>query len=396
MTDSVLTHDHKKATTTRVDDAHGVLSTAPAQDENWLAMAGRDPQAGAAQMDRQTSELIQYVQQQNDEIDSRQSELNAKLAQLDHELRTARLLSTQREGADLLPDMESLGSGGDQLASSTPSPTSTARSEQAKGPSLKEFEEVERLVAGRSPESNVKADKVHQSGQRFARSAASIHGGIEGARAAVESHKAMPESDRRHRLEDLDAGSDIQAMATSLDAGALESEKRLLSERKIELDRRRSVLQRMQDEAQALHREALEMRLVTEQVWAELSDKVPSDHLNELLGSLRSRLDDHYATMNNTLQERRDDLIALKQHLQEKQLELRGQSQKLQEWVESRHDEIKGLAAQLDAREMLLDRREHRLQEEFSKWEAQRSGYQQQLQDLMRKVNLAGLNESGV
>ena len=396
MTDSVLTHDQKKATTTRVDDAHGQLSAAPAQDENWLAMAGRDPQAGAAQMDRQTSELIQYVQQQNDEIDSRQSELNAKLAQLDHELRTARLMSMQREGADLLADMERRDSGGDQLASSAPSPTSTVQHEHTKAPSLKEFDEVDRLVAGISPELNLKTHAADRSGEGFARATTPMHDGTEGRRATAESREALRESGRRNRVEDLDAGSDIHAMANSLDAGALESEKRLLAERKIELDRRKSVLQRMQDETQALHREALEMRLVTEQVWAELSDQVPSDHLNELLNSLRSRLDDHYATMNNTVQERRDEVIALKQHLQEKQLELRGQSQKLQEWVESRHDEIKGLAAQLDAREMLLDRREHRLQEEFSKWEAQRSGYKQQLQDLMRKLNLAGLNESGV
>ena len=65
----------------------------------------------------------------------------------------------------------------------------------------------------------------------------------------------------------------------------------------------------------------------------------------------------------------------------------------VQEWVESRHDDVKSYAAQLDAREILLNRREHRLQEEFAKWDAQQREYKQQLNGLLRKVSLAGLND---
>ncbi len=100
--------------------------------------------------------------------------------------------------------------------------------------------------------------------------------------------------------------------------------------------------------------------------------------------------------MHQTLADRKADLITLRSRMHEKQQELREQSRKLQEWVESRHDVVKSHAAQLDAREILLNRREHRLQDEFSKWEAQQREYKQQLNGLLRKISLAGLSDHGV
>jgi chromosome segregation ATPase len=208
-----------------------------------------------------------------------------------------------------------------------------------------------------------------------------------------ESVDRFPSVLTSNNLSRVDSGADIQAMASSLDASEMESERRLLAERKIELDRRKSVLQRMQDETQALHREALEMRLTTEQLWIELSEKAPADHVNELLASLRGRLDEHYTAQQKTIGDRKSELVDLKQLIEAKQEDIREQSSKLQEWVESRHDEIKSFAAEVDAREMLLDHREHRMREEFAKWEAQRGSYQQQLQGLLQKLNLSGIGE---
>ena len=221
----------------------------------------------------------------------------------------------------------------------------------------------------------------------------------DGAKPPAETNESsrridsFPEMLNSSHLSRLDSGVDIQAMASSLDASELESERRLLAERKIELDRRKAVLQRMQDDTQALHREALEMRLVTEQLWIEISEKAPADHVTELLGTLRGRLDEEYKAQQQVVDDRKDELVELKDLIEGKQEDLRDQSRKLQEWVESRHDDIKSYAAQVDAREMLLDRREHRMQEEFSKWEATRNAYQQQLQSVLAKLNLNGLGE---
>ncbi len=106
MSESAITNPtstHSEMTSTRIDPAHDLpVNDAASGPTPWLALAGRDSSQTSDQLDRQTNELLADVQRQNQEIDSRQAELNARLAQLDSELRAARLQSTEKTGDDLL------------------------------------------------------------------------------------------------------------------------------------------------------------------------------------------------------------------------------------------------------------------------------------------------------
>lgn len=415
MTDPALSPPTE--TIRRLDAAHDLMDANGTRDSTpWSSLAGLDPSSLPEQLDRQTSELLAYVQEQNSEIDVRQAELNAKLAQLDNELRAARLNSVDDAGDDLLalagetnandntaptlerasafdesefsPKQSSAVSGFARPAAQEP------KSETPYRPSaraVQEFDEVESLVAQmttktyRKPTGNPTTQQAaDRRGDAHLASNQPSSNSTETPRGA----DSIPSLLSNSSLGLAESGVDMNVMARSLDNSALESERRLLAERKIELDRRQAVLQRMQDETQGLHREALEMRLVTEQLWGELSDKASPEQLEELIVSLRAQLADHYESQNETVAERRAELVLLKARIDEKQQELREQSAKLQEWVEARHEEIKGYAGQMDARELLLDRREHRLHEEFSKWEAERKAYQSQLKGLVNKLNL--------
>lgn len=537
MSDSVLSNREVKLN--RLDPPHDLLLAESAEKVTepasvaWMSLAGRDPSAMVGQLDRQTSELLAYVQQQNDEIDARQSQLNARLAQLDNELRAARLKAGVDSGTELTFDpsvRESLQESGialDQLDSGfgtdVPVDRDDLGSSLNEGPEtneadqpieattaghFQEFDEVERLVAqftgedveavagpeieqpaateqpamfadaerkvsdtdmGESPEglpmagldsaSACEADVAEMLVLEPQISAAQI---IEmqvvdtlnlisdeealatSARAAgnsTESQAPNARSGDEAKMEVVDkpvvdkpvvdgpvaadrilrfdtsedvlsdasvaerksvsidpfgltkAASSIDRMASSLAASELESERRLLSERSIELDRRKAILQRMQDETQAMHREALEMRLATEQLLVEISGKAPTINVQELLDRLKSRLDEQYQEQQATIDGRKAELDAAFGLIEKKQAEVRQQSLRLQEWVESRHNELKSYAAEVDARSMMLDRREHRMREEFSQWEAQRGAYQQQLQSLLSKLNLSGIGE---
>ncbi len=546
MTDSLLSQNESKVN--RLDPPHDltlannervVEASAP-----WMSLAGRDPATKGDQLDRQTSELLSYVQQQNDEIDARQAELNAKLARLDNELRAARLTTGLDNGTDLLasagkgateesstdattevttekssgmaaasevtPSQDSLTSGsgivldevtaGESTNVATDAPPSASAAEDAVSvqrnvdSTFQEFEEVERLVAqftGSSDDSNSEVpadsgmvaetqivepqvaetqivetqivetqvidtlDNSHSQPERIAdsgmylredsahverrdvpanepapteireqleaspsisddRTETNPSTDISEPQPAVTENVERPAStnvpasnvtgswtekpfpallgDAKLGSRDL-AADDIQAMASSLEASEMESERRLLAERKVELDRRKETLQRMQDETQALHREALEMRLVTEQLWIEISGKAPTANVESLMETLKSRLNEQYESHQKTIDQRKAEMQGLQELVEQKQANVREQSVKLQQWVESRHDEIKSYAAEVDAREALLDRREHRMAEEFSKWEAQRSAYQSQLQSLLSKLNLQGIGE---
>lgn len=539
MSDSVLSN--REAKLNRLDPPHDLLLeespekvTEPAAVA-WMSMAGRDPSATVGQLDRQTSELLAYVQQQNDEIDARQSQLNARLAQLDNELRAARLKSGVDSGTELTSNptvSDSLQDSGislDELDSSLDSSLATDPSNEPEDSPAKaaagegettgtghfqEFDEVERLVAQFTGEdvghdaaaaSKPKIESTHVSAGMSAEteqkvatesldeSPNSLLSGLnhmpanesdvaemlvvepqisqaeiiemqvvdtlnlasDDVAVATADHSASKstameladpgsdevannsapnnsapnksapnksEADKQHtsaRMLRFDASEDIltdvpsaeqdpisldpfglskaassiDEMASSLAASELESERRLLSERSIELDRRKSMLQRMQDETQAMHREALEMRLATEQLLIEISGKAPTINVQELLERLKSRLDEQYQEQQATIDGRKAEVDAALDLIESKQTQVRQQSLKLQEWVESRHSELKSQAAEVDARSIMLDRKEHRMREEFSQWEAQRGAYQQQLQSLLSKLNLSGIGE---
>ncbi len=443
-TGSLAASEQSEVKARRLDPPHDLM-LANRGDEPappWMAIAGLDPEAAGDQLDRQTSELLAYVQQQNDEIDQRQEELNAKLAQLDNELRTARLRTAREAGMELATDstategsavdagiaLDGMSESEDEGIGMTAmrEPEKPGKSSGRNRPTAGgEFEEVEELVAqfsgdsasSQSTGSSASVSKHDSNDSRMA--SADLSGqhdpkpSLQTADKSAAKRATAMQSDRKkfrvdmaHQPANQSLGSDVvpladsidgrtatdldlelQAMASSLDASELESERRMLAERKNELDRRQATLQRMQSDTQAMHREALEMRLVTEQLWVEISDQAAPEHVQELLNSLRARLDEHYAEQQSGIDNQASELVTLKETIEQKQEELRSQSAQLQQWVEDRHDEIKSYAAEVDAREMLLDRREHRMHEEFSKWEATRNAYQKQLQGILKNLD---------
>ena len=425
MTDSVAKASFSDSKSTRLDPPHD-LTLANREDDQatpWMAIAGRDPSLASDQLDRQTSELLAYVQQQNDEIDQRQSELNAKLAQLDNEMRSARLRTARDVGMDLIPGTTP---NDPAVNPNYPAPVTSPPVDPTRNVAGTDFEEVERLVAqfASDDETQIAAAKENtDTSENVEASSKAAEARLDAEKQKIEkqtrlkrdpAHRSVSnpsvsngpmvkatvsEASRRKsenvslkdHIEQTKIGRselelDIEAMATSLDASELESERRQQTERKIELDRRAGVLQKMQSDTQKLHREALEMRLVTEQALLEISQQAPAGHIEELLTTLRERLNQHYADQQNAVQENGSKLVTLQQSIEEKQEELRQQSAKFQQWVEARHEEIKSYASEIDARGLLLDRREKRMREEFSKWEASRATYQDQLQSVLSKL----------
>lgn len=429
MTESVLS-TATKSKASRLDPPHDLLNAANEKSSSngaWLAFAGRDPNVTTQQVDRQASELLSYVQEQNKEIDVRQAELNAKLAQLDNQLRNARLRSHASVGNDLdakdmtpEPSTDGMLDSGIDLESYGKTETSIVSSDQTTPNEIpvppesvepyvakieyvqqevdvrvshfhpphtehtfQEFEEVERLVAqftGADIDSEASEEPCEEACEETTEQP-------ETQVAKPREHvDAFPKLLAESHLDRIDPTHVLGSSTTEL-----ESERRLLAEKKLEIDRRKAVLGRMQEETQALHREALEMRLVTEQLWGQLSESTPPEQLSDLITSLRARLDTEYSNEQATLEDRKRELLSVQGLLEQKQNALREQSGKMHDWFATRQEEIKTFATEVDAREMLLDRREHRMQDEFAKWEAERQDYERQLKGLVKKLNLGGL-----
>lgn len=457
MTNSTIPQDWPKSN--RVDSAHDLLRSqddADAQEANrWLAFAGRDPEFTSDQVNRQAGELLAYVQDQNREIDDRQAELNAKLAQLDNQLRNARLRGLDDQaGADLL-------SGATDLPSATLTPTPTEKpieeprhaqemefgklgfaqeevsrrlsqpTSPARGAEMQEFDEVDQLVAEFNdlgfpknallsenavadlwnhdpdttpiddaplietpqtpPHHTEPKDEIVLSEEAIVeesvspRDDAQVEGFVSEDRETVafDTFPQLLAESHLNRIDTLETPSLEQGAA---ERDALASERRQLAERKAELDRQMTLVRRIETEANSLHREALEMRIVTEQLWGKLSDTIPADQLKALLAKMRTQLDAHYTKEKSSVEQHKQELAAMQGQLADQQQELREQSSKMQAWFASREEQLRGYANEVDARVTLLDRREQRLQDEFAKWQAERKDYESRLRGLSQKL----------
>ena len=412
----------------RLDPPHDLMSSTADPATSWLAMAGRDPASASDHLDRQTSELLAHVQQQNEEIDARQSELNARLAQLDNELRAARLKSGLDGGTDLSRDGTSLPhdpsrSDPESIDADRPADDGAVTSqapEAVGGPTeFPEFEEVEKLVAqlsgsqeaSDSATAEVSASAATNSVEQQAKTTDRLRRPL-----AVTKHvTTRPDPNATQPIADSSVAEqpsieaslsgrpreravaepsctegEIDATFQRLDAGDLESQQRILAERTIELNRRESLLHELHGKVKSLYAEALESQLATEQLWNKIvaGAGTSEEEAHDSLSTVRQQLDEFYVKEKQTLNDQKAELIRLQNSVEERRAEVNSQSGTLRDWMQSRHQQLTTFAAEVDERATLLDRREHRMRQEFSQWEAQRRAYQEQLHGLLKKLGM--------
>jgi hypothetical protein len=135
-----------------------------------------------------------------------------------------------------------------------------------------------------------------------------------------------------------------------------------------------------------MHRESLELRLATEELWARLSAKAPPAQLTQMLGQLRSRLAEQYRVDSVAAARRRDEIKALSAKLADHSKQLSGQRQELQQWAKRRQEEIEEQAARLVAREQELDQQERQHAQLQQTWEDERRSYQGEIRRLLAQL----------
>jgi chromosome segregation ATPase len=135
--------------------------------------------------------------------------------------------------------------------------------------------------------------------QRLARLAA--------AEAAAQRHTNQEES---HRAEaSRDAAEHHRATAD------IDAKRRAVARRAEHLDQCRAELRRLRDELNQMHRDMLETRLATEELWTQLSGLAPASTLNRSLERTRAKLANQYRDANADLAERRNELEAIRVEL---------------------------------------------------------------------------------
>jgi hypothetical protein len=131
-----------------------------------------------------------------------------------------------------------------------------------------------------------------------------------------------------------------------------------------------------------LHQDTLELGLVTEELWAQLSGAAPPAALLQSLGEVRAKLSAQSRQEEARLNEERKELEGLRGQLAGQYEKLAERKAQFENWASSRAEDCRQEASRLLGREDELNRRETLYREQSQRWAAERLRYQHALQRL--------------
>jgi len=426
---------------TRVDSAHTLSAAGP---ENADAVrvsadvlevaAGEIHEHSVEQIHAQAGQLAGHLRAQQKVLDHRESQLNAHAAQLEGEIRTARLMLRERE-QELGEEKNELVRRAKELEQQA---TQVAAADVAIGEDKDEYREGYRQkyweLQKQEAELNTERKRIEQERESSKKMVEAMLDEIEQKRAALDKEARLMEETiqrganagemenivaeiqtRRDQLDEAEkvlneqldeleqARKKLDAEREQVEARArhdrrqlaerqrraeeeLDNKKKALARKVENLDQRRAAIEQLQADVTRMHRESLEMRLATEELWAQLSGRMAPAQLTQSLGQIRSRLADHYRLANESLAQQKEELTVLGTRLDAKKKELATHRKDLQDWVHQRHAEIEQQAARLVAREQELDRQETQFKEAEREWDEERLRYQEEIRHLHSRL----------
>ena len=166
----------------------------------------------------------------------------------------------------------------------------------------------------------------------------------------------------------------------------MEQKRGEVQQREEQADQARAALEQFRGELGRMHRETLEVRLATEELWAELSGPAPPAALTRSLGRIRSRLAEHYRAANVELHAKKAELEQLRTQLSEQYEKLVRQKRNFDAWADQCREEVEQQAARLLARGAELDRREGDMGQYARRAQAEKLELQQEIRRLRAKL----------
>ena len=246
---------------------------------------------------------------------------------------------------------------------------------------LKRFERLG-IVEGRIAEVQQQADQI-----------AMRSGYLDNAEAMLaERQLLLGEKEREIEHDRLAFENQVvrerRALAAEAEASRLASDEqsRSLAHQHAELDKREQALEQVAEQLRATQREALELRLATEETWLQLQGVLAPAALARSVAQVRSRLAEQFQLTSDELKRRRSDLETARLEITDQFNALQQQRQELDRWAHNRDRDIENRASMLVAREQELDAQQRHYQQEGRRWEQERSEYQQEIQRLLAEI----------
>jgi septal ring factor EnvC (AmiA/AmiB activator) len=194
----------------------------------------------------------------------------------------------------------------------------------------------------------------------------------------IEARAAMEEQTRAER--ERMAADHRRALAE------LEEQRLSLARRSEHVDQCRTALEQLRGELGQMHRETLEIRLATEELWVQLSGTAPAATLTCSLGQVRAKLAEQYRMANAELAEQRKELDGIRAQLVAQHEKLLVQKRDLDAWAGRRQEEIQQQAARLVAREQELERQDAESKQQSQQWQIEELNYRREIFSLRAQL----------
>jgi hypothetical protein len=390
------------AAVTRVDAPHETTEPAhgPQADEPAPAPRLVPDESACEQMGLQAAQLSAHLSKRQEELDHREAELNSMVARLESDARTARLWLDEHE-SDFASRNEELAQRERELAvraeAAAKNEEEIARRQSELSTREAELARQERDVARR-----LARLAVVEEGQQRRVSVSDVERVAELQQTADALDKRqnwLDEAERRLAASQADAqelceqlAADRRSLAEQsvalheqIDAerrqavAEIEEKREALQRRAKHVDECSAALRQLRAELGHVHKETLEIRVATEELWARLSGAAPPAALTQSLGQIRAKLADQYRQAQSEVNEQKRELEAIRAELAAQYERLVEQKRLFEQWVSGCEEDCRQQASRLVAREQALHERETILRQQGQRWQAERLRYQLEL-----------------
>ncbi len=348
----------KLASTARIDPPHDFISEPPLDDADGQTPAIEPPanEPESEQFRLQAEQLTAHLSSRQKELDHREAELNSRTARLESEVRTAKLWIDEHEN-DLNFRSQAMARREEELAARA---EAVAKGERNLLNRRQELDRREQELLDRRRELSEQERKIKQclarvvavEAARQQRDSTSVRAQAEELQRAAEQYKT-----RKRQIERMAAG--------------LAQEREAVQRQADHADRCRASLEQLRGDLERIHRETLEIRLATEELWVELAGAAPPAALVQSLGRIRAKLADQYRQAGIELAEQQKELETIRGQLGEQHEKLVEHKRQVEQWAADRREECDRQASRLVACEQELRREKAWLRKQWRQWQAE-------------------------
>jgi chromosome segregation ATPase len=405
-----------------VDQSANLLEEEQPTEALISAVLGENVAAEREQLQLQVSQLAAHLRERLRELDRREATVNARAGQLEADLRASRIWLQERELGFQERERELQDRIAELEEHSTP--TVLQLPEPKYDPAAYEEElrqreqqiqlheddvrerrfDVDRQASAlnhaqqlwqqqREREERQLAAEREQMTRELNAAAAEREEQLRAAEMLLREHlEKLNEDSRRLNLERAgweterkDKLQAIEELRSSTENECADVRARL-DARQQWIEGQKAGLDQVRNEALRLHRQSLEMRLMAEELWGQISGALAPAGVTQAIAQLRLKLADQYRDEEQQLAEQREELLRVSERITKQHEELDQFRAGLREWASARQAEIERQASTLVERELSLDAQQEEFRHAERQWQADRRRYEQQIRDLLTQL----------